>query len=303
MQDHIDKDSTLDCPVCQGKLFDLKFQTFDHFLSGELFPVIECRNCRMLLTGNLPGPERLPLYYESSDYISHSNVRSGLVNRIYHAARSVMLGFKYRIIRKNLSLSSGSILDIGAGTGHFLHHMQTRGWKISGIEPGENARSFALKTWNIPLLETDRLFTLSQASFDAITLWHVLEHLPDPNRYIDAAAQLLKSNGKLFIAIPNPGSWDAKWYGAYWAAWDLPRHVAHYHPTHLIQLANKHGFKVDKQIGMPLDPFYIAQMSEKYRKSKLRLIRGGIAGVLGWMAGIRNHNKASSIIYICSKAS
>ncbi len=294
-------ESSLDCPVCQGKLFDLKFQAVDHFLSGETFPVVECRDCKMLLTGDLPAPDRLPLYYDSSDYISHSNTSSGLVNRMYHTARSLMLRHKFQIISKNLGIKSGSLLDIGAGTGHFLNYMQAKGWKITGVEPGANARSFAHQTWGIPLLETEHLFSLPHGSFDAITLWHVLEHLPDPNSYLKAAAQLLKPEGKLFIAIPNPGSWDANWYGPYWAAWDLPRHLAHYHPTHLAQLVQKHDFIVDKLLPMPLDPFYISMLSEKYRKAKLRLIRGVVAGTIGWIAGIRNRDKASSIIYICSK--
>lgn len=288
------------CPVCEGELFDLKFYSVDFFLTGDVFPVVECRQCQMLLTANLPEPQDLSRYYESEDYISHSNIQKGLVNRVYHVARTLMLRRKYRLIKKKTAIRGGRILDIGAGTGHFLNYMKERGWLVNGIEPGSAARNFALEAWKISLLDSDQLFHLPEKSFDAITLWHVLEHLPDPNSYLAAAAKLLKPHGKLIIALPNPGSRDALYYGTEWAAWDLPRHVAHYYPHHLKQLAERHSFKVDSMHAMPLDPFYIAQLSEKYRRSNWQLLRGAIVGAMGWMAGVRNCEKASSILYVCS---
>jgi len=83
-------------------------------------------------------------------------------------------------------------LDIGAGTGSFASFLQRSGWRLTGLEPDENARMVARDSNNITLLPADHLFQLPDESFDAITLWHVLEHVHTLHPYMQQLKKLLK---------------------------------------------------------------------------------------------------------------
>jgi hypothetical protein len=110
--------------------------------------------------------------------------------------------------------------------------------------------------------------------------------------------RLLKEKGKLIIAVPNHDSFDAKHYREFWAAYDVPRHIWHFSPRQMKRLGEKHGFKLASIHTMPFDSFYVAMLSEKYKKSKLALLKGIYFGKISWLNSILNPEKCSSVIYV-----
>ncbi len=292
------KFNVLQCPVCDGKSFTPFLTCTDFFVSGEKFQIKQCNSCGFKITENIEDEDNIGSYYQSENYISHSNTSKGVVNSVYHTVRKYMLGRKRRLVEKATSLKTGQILDVGTGTGFFLNEMKENGWQITGTEKSSDARDFAKKEFNLENLPSEKLFTLKDNSFDVITLWHVLEHIHQLNENMQTFKRLLKPNGKLIIAVPNHDSTDAKHYKEFWAAYDVPRHIWHFAPKQMKQFGEKHGFKLSSIHTMPFDSFYVAMLSEKYKKSKLALIKGIFFGKISWLNSIFNAAKCSSVIYV-----
>jgi SAM-dependent methyltransferase len=286
------------CPVCGSKQFKPFITCTDFFVSGEQFEIRECTGCGFKFTANAEDEENIGLYYQSEDYISHSNTSKGLVNAAYHRVRNYMLGRKRRLVEKATGLKTGQIFDVGAGTGFFLNEMKTHGWQISGTEKSADARAFSKKEFGLEMDEPEQLFQFETKSFDAITLWHVLEHIHQLNENLEAFARLLKPEGKLIIAVPNHTSYDARHYKQFWAAWDVPRHLWHFGPEQMKLFGEKHGFRLISLHTMPFDSFYVSLLSEKYKKSKLALFKGLLHGKISWLKSLVNKNKCSSVIYV-----
>lgn len=250
------------------------------------------------MTGFPPPEEEMERYYQSEEYISHSDTSRGLVSRAYHLVRNFMVSRKAAVVRKTAGISSGSLLDIGAGTGFFLHYMQKKGWQVTGTEVNEAARALASAERGLSLLPAGDLFSLPPRSFDVITLWHVMEHLHDPGKFWHEFTRLLRPGGTLIIALPNPGSWDATHYREFWAAWDTPRHLWHFTPANLEMMASHYGFRMINSHRMPFDSFYVSILSEKYKKSSFPLLRGAWYGKISWWKALADKKRCSSLIYI-----
>ncbi len=289
------------CPVCGGKDFKPFLSCTDFFVSGEKFIIKECDSCGFKITKNIENEENIGRYYQSEKYISHSNTSKGLVNSVYHSVRKYMLGRKRHLVEKSTGLKKGQLLDVGTGTGFFLNEMKVHGWQVTGTEKSSDARDFAKKEFNLENLPSEGLFNLKSNSFDVITLWHVLEHIHRLNENMETFHRLLKAEGKLIIAVPNHDSADAKHYREYWAAYDVPRHIWHFAPEQMKLFGKKHGFKLESLHTMPFDSFYVSILSEKYKKSKLSLLKGIFYGKISWLNSIFNPGKCSSVIYVFQK--
>jgi 2-polyprenyl-3-methyl-5-hydroxy-6-metoxy-1,4-benzoquinol methylase len=286
------------CPVCGGNQFKPFITCTDFFVSGEQFEIKECTGCGFKFTANAEDEENIGRYYQSEEYISHSNTSKGLVNTIYHNVRTYMLGQKRRLVEKSTGLKSGNVLDVGSGTGFFLNEMKNHGWVVSGTEKSDDAREFAEKEFGLGMDEPEQLFQFEKESFDAITLWHVLEHIHRLNENMEAFIRLLKPHGKLIIAVPNPTSYDARHYNQFWAAWDVPRHLWHFGPEQMKLFGEKHGFQLQSLHTMPFDSFYVSLLSEKYKKSKLALFKGLMHGKISWLKSLADKKRCSSVIYV-----
>lgn len=286
------------CPVCDGTKFTPFIVCTDYFVSGEDFSIKSCTSCGFKITENIEDEQNIGKYYQSEDYISHSNTTKGLVNSVYHSVRKYMLGKKRMLVEKSTGLKTGQILDVGTGTGFFLNEMKSNGWEITGTEKSAEARDFAKKEFDLDIFETEELFQLKNESFDAITLWHVLEHIHKLNENLEILKKLLRPNGKLIIAVPNHTSYDARHYKRFWAAWDVPRHIWHFGPEQMKQLGDKHGLKLSGLRTMPFDAFYVSMLSEKYKKSKLTLLKGLFFGKISLWESIFKPANCSSLIYI-----
>ena len=265
----------------------------DYTVSGETFKLEQMEQYDMLATVPKPNLQDLPKYYESSDYISHSNKKAGLVSIIYQFVRNFTLKNKVKIIEV-LQPQKGTLLDIGAGTGHFLDLANKNGWNVTGIEPNEGAKNVAINK-NISFAET--IESLENNSFDVITMWHVLEHVPDLEEQITHLKRLLKPNGTIVIAVPNFNSFDAKYYKQYWAGFDVPRHLWHFSKKAIQTLFEEKNMKVVKILPMKWDAFYVSLLSEKYQNGYMNFFKAVYIGLKSnWKA--KQNLEYSSLIYI-----
>jgi len=289
------------CPICNSADIHQQLSAKDYTVSGELFSIWHCNNCTARFTQDVPEQDAIGPYYASDAYISHSDTKEGFVNSLYHKVRKRTLISKRKLIISQTGKAKGNILDIGCGTGAFLNEIKTAGWQITGLEPDETARKNAAALYNIEPLAPGKLFELKPASYDAITMWHVLEHVHELQAYIRQAAELLNKDGKLFIAVPNYTSYDARLYGAYWAAYDVPRHLYHFSPRSIEQLLAPYNLALTTIKPMWFDSFYVSMLSEQYKSGKKNIFRAFFNGFVSNCKELFNKSKCSSVIYIIKK--
>lgn len=265
----------------------------DHSVSKESFDLYRDAKLDLVYTHPQPAASDLSRYYESDDYISHTDGKRSLFEKMYQAVKNIALKNKVRLINK-LQPSKGTLLDIGAGTGDFLLTAKQSGWQTIGVEPSEKAKSIAIKKGVNFLDNTD---SIESHSLDVITMWHVLEHVPDVENQIRELKRLIKPTGTILIAVPNFNSYDAKHYGNFWAAYDVPRHLWHFSKTAIQILFEREGLQLQKALPMPFDAFYVSLLSEKYKTGKMNFIKAFFIGVTSnWKAN--NTKEYSSHIYV-----
>ena len=223
------------CPLCGGTHLKRVMTCTDYYASGEQFDVLSCEDCGFTFTQGVPVEAEIGRYYETPDYISHSDTKKGAMNAIYHQVRKYMLGKKARLVAKESHRKSGRLLDIGTGTGYFASTMEQRGWKVEAIEKNAQARMFAQEHFGLDVKAEEELQEFEAGSFDVITLWHVMEHLEHLDETWERLRELLSDRGVLIVAVPNCSSYDAVKYGKYWAAYDVPRHLWHFTPVTIQQ--------------------------------------------------------------------
>ena len=220
-----------------------------------------------------------------------------MIDQAYRVARTFTLKWKYNIIRNHCSHKPGTILDFGCGTGAFLKHCQNKGLKVDGVEPFYAAREAAQKIVNQPIAAD---IAEVHTTFDAITLWHVLEHVYDLDGTVEALKSRLNADGTMFVAVPNLESFDAEVYGDHWAAFDVPRHLWHFSKQTMERLLRNHKLKLRTVLPMPLDTFYVSLLSEKYKNSDKAVSNM----VKAFRQGLKSNRMAkttgqySSLIYI-----
>lgn len=268
----------------------------------EVFPVLSCGTCRLKVTSPRPQDDRLGNYYPSEDYISHSNKIKGLLDGLYKLARTRALDLKESWLRKWVGQSPKRLLDYGAGNGAFLNHCASKGWTAVGVEMSASARAVAQKDFGIALLDPSKAKDAVQAeSVEVVSLWHVLEHLPELDEHLQFFARVLAPGGKLVVAVPNPYSLDAEYYRENWAAYDVPLHLWHFSKEALDLLTSKHGFKRIDTKGLPFDAYYISMLSEKKAGRSLAPLRGFWRGFLSNRAA-RGNGQWSSLVHVFEKA-
>lgn len=255
----------------------------DHSVSGEVFDLVLNEQLHLLKTEPQPTAENLGSYYESEDYISHTDGKRSLFEKLYHTVKQKALKDKVKLVTR-YQPAKGKLLDIGAGTGDFLVAAKKAGWQTQGIEPSEKAKAIAAEK-GVNFAES--LASVADHTYDAITMWHVLEHVPDVEKQIAELKRILKPDGVLIVAVPNYRSYDAKYYGSYWAAYDVPRHLWHFSKTAIKKLFNAEAMEVIKILPMVFDSFYVSLLSEKYKTGKMNFLKG-------FWVGLKSNTKASS---------
>jgi 2-polyprenyl-3-methyl-5-hydroxy-6-metoxy-1,4-benzoquinol methylase len=286
------------CPVCGKTKFILFLQGIDYFLTKEEFTIVVCTSCGMKFVNPRPDTTEISKYYESPDYVSHGG-KKNVLNSLYRVVRYYAIKKKYKLVKNHAR--GKKLLDIGCGTGEFIFFCNQMGFDVKGIEPGEKPRSFAKANYQLNVQDEGYLDNIVDAEFDVITMWHVLEHVHQLHDRMNKIGEILKPGGTLIIAVPNSDSWDARFYGKFWAAYDLPRHLYHFSAETMKIFAGEHHFKIDKIIPMKLDAFYISLLSEKYAKGNQNYFKAVINGIRSNNFANKNKKNYSSLIFILKK--
>jgi len=269
----------------------------DYTVSNKQFDLLYNENLEMLETFPQPKGEELDSYYESDDYISHTDSKKSITDKLYQTVKKLALKKKLSLLN-SFKTSGKEVLDIGCGTGDFLLTCKKNQWNVVGIEPNKNARELAETKLNAKIYGD--LNELPSVQFDIITLWHVLEHVPDLETYISKLKLMLKPNGFLVVAVPNYKSYDAMYYKQFWAAFDVPRHLWHFSKKSIQLLFSKQQLEVKKILPMKFDSFYVSLLSEQYKTGANNFIKAFYVGLVSNLRAMTT-KEYSSLIYIIKK--
>lgn len=285
------------CPICESNNTKQILTAIDHLVSGDSFNIEHCNDCGFRFTNPRPDDQQLGKYYDSEEYVSHADEGNNLVNRLYKIARGFTLKSKLKLINK--ISKDKRLLDVGCGTAHFLAYCQQAKWEINGVEPNDLAREQAQEKTNIQIHKD--LSEINNGVYNVITLWHVLEHLPNLPQTIDQLKTLLAPGGSIVIAVPNYEAYEEVKFKESWAAYDVPRHLHHFNQKSLGKLMQKHGLKIVETSPMWLDSFYISLLSNKQRYNRNKFVDSFITGLLSNIYAIKSRN-FSSLIYLIKKS-
>lgn len=298
---------TVACPLCESRNYNTIYSFSDRYGS---YALVHCSHCGFQFLNPRPAPLGIGIYYDAENYtpfLSSGNSVS-MFNRLYTFVRSYSVAWKrHKIGRFG---KKGSILDIGCGTGEFLHEMSSNGWKTAGLEPSKEASGFARKTYGLNIttgfIDEPSMRSIT-GPFDVITMWHVLEHVHTPIESLGAVKEKLSDDGLLVIAVPNMSSFDAGVYRRDWVALDVPRHLLHFTPATMKELLSKAGLDLIDRHQMPLDTVFNCIMSEKNvisRNARYKipffLIRLTLTIIVSWIIGL-DPDKGSSVMYYARK--
>jgi 2-polyprenyl-3-methyl-5-hydroxy-6-metoxy-1,4-benzoquinol methylase len=275
----------------------------DYTVTGEKFELIYNSEFDMFVTTPKPDKNDLGKYYNSENYISHTDANKTLFEKIYQLVKSYSLRKKVKLIN-TFDLQGKKLLDVGCGTGSFLQKATNSNWQVSGVEPNKDARNIAEqklpKKASLYKSLENLVSNAKPNSFDVITLWHVLEHVSDLDAYIKNLKTLLKPKGILLVAVPNYKSYDAIYYHEFWAAYDVPRHLWHFSQNSIKRLFQEHQMKLIKVLPMKFDSYYVALLSEKYQKGKSNPFTAFKIGFLSNLKA-KKSGEYSSLIYLLKK--
>ena len=284
------------CPAC-GETNLLPFlKAKDYTVSEETFEITRCDMCHLLFTNPRPNAIEAGPYYNSENYISHSDTQQGLINKLYHIVRNFTLKQKTRWI-ENEKRGNLELLDIGCGNGHFLHACKKSGWKINGMDLDAVTALRAESMLGINIYPSIKDIPKAE-KFDLISLWHVLEHVYELDEYFKFFASRIAEKGVLVLALPNAASFDAHYFKEYWAAYDVPRHIYHFEPNTITSLAKKYGFKLKSTRGQIFDSFYISLLSHQYKTGSKKIVSSFIIGLWSNISAYVSKGNYSSNLYI-----
>jgi 2-polyprenyl-3-methyl-5-hydroxy-6-metoxy-1,4-benzoquinol methylase len=285
------------CPVCNSTRLLDHIVSQDYTITHKKFSIKRCEVCKLLITTPRPPTNELGQYYLSTNYISHSKKANSLLDKLYLLARKYTLKSKTNLL--NTYALRKSVLDYGCGTGTFLSHLKKQGWKIAGVEPSKEARAIALE--ELSDTEIKPSLEATDGKFQVVSLWHVLEHIPNLREVLHNFKRVLDQDGVIIIAVPNPNSWESSVYKEHWAAYDTPRHLWHFNQKSIKLLAEVTGYQLVKILPMKLDAFYISMLSEKYKNKghmkPIQFFRGFLNGLYSNIKAFRT-GEYSSLIYI-----
>ena len=284
------------CPSCTENKFENKLIAKDYLVSQESFAIVQCKACELLFTNPKPNDSRLAYYYNSDQYISHNNNKKNIQNLIYQIIRSITVRQKIKLIKKYCN--TGKLLDFGSGTGTFLKEA-IKHFNITGIELNSKAIQQTASLIKKHTYEHIGLLS-SNDKFDIITMWHVLEHLPNLKNTIGKIKEHLSPKGHIFIALPNPESWDSNYYGANWAGYDVPRHLYHFNQKAMFNFLKKCELNVIDVKPMKFDAYYISILTERYLNNPYYFIKGLSIGYRSNQFAHVN-GQYSSLLYIVNK--
>jgi len=287
------------CPLCKSGHFNNYIVVKDHAVSKESFTLCKCQKCEFVFTNPRPDQKNIGKYYQSEDYVSHTDKGNSFINILYKIVRTYTLKTKINWINKYVK-HKGRLLDYGCGTGYFLNKATQNGWEAIGVEPNPKASMIASKNNAVKVYASAEDLEVEN-KFDAITLFHVLEHIHELRPTLNLLLGKLKKRGTLFLAVPNNASFDAKNYKENWAALDVPRHLYHFTQESMAKLAAEYELRLVDTVPMKFDSYYVSILSDKITNSGNNIIKSLINGYKSNKYGKINNNNYSSLLFILRK--
>jgi 2-polyprenyl-3-methyl-5-hydroxy-6-metoxy-1,4-benzoquinol methylase len=210
--------------------------------SQNQWNVYQCEECKLGVLNPRPDDEELANLYQQeyfqSQYNNELKIDSSEMKRRLEQEKH-RLRFFYKYKRK------GKVLDIGCGRGYFLLACSNKGYDVEGIDISADVAAYVNRELGIPVHIGEVVdIELPDKTYDVITMWHSLEHTPDPNVYIQKARRWLKDDGILVVDVPNYASHDAMKTWNNWVGWQIPYHFYHFTKNSLIVLLKKHEFSI-----------------------------------------------------------
>ncbi|MDQ6679155.1 MAG: class I SAM-dependent methyltransferase [Acidobacteriota bacterium] len=238
----------MSCLLCRSAGTAELFRGTDRLYrtTARSFPVVRCTQCGLVRMHPAPQGAELASYYPRHYWFQPERNTAGAFEEAY---RRLLVRDHVRFVHRALrnSRETGPVLDVGCGGGLLLGMLRLRNVPVLGLDSSEEAASVAWHHNRVPAFRGDLAHApLAPASCAVITMFHVVEHLPDPHSYIGAARSLLKPNGRLVIQVPNIACWQFKLLGAGWNGIDVPRHLYDFRPQDLTRLLHDCGFEITR---------------------------------------------------------
>jgi len=283
---------TAACLICGCRDHVPLFRSSDrlYHTTTEKFAVLRCQECGLMRLDPQPPPDEVHRYYPPDYWYAPDASAAG---RLEEAYRRLVLRDHVTFVERAMRDSSarGPVLDVGCGGGLFLGQLRRRGFNVVGLDFSREAAAIAWKQNQAPAvcaaLERPPFAPQSVA---CVTMFHVLEHLHNPRRYLVAARELLAPDGRLIVQVPNAGCWQFRVLGRRWNGLDVPRHLFDYRDSDIAKMIEAAGFEVvrrkyfslrDNPAGMAsslapwLDPM-ARRVRKKAESAPVRLIKDAI---------------------------
>lgn len=292
-------ENLITCLVCGSTSLSKELTCKDFVATGETFDLHRCGQCSFLFTNPRPRASEIGPYYQSDRYVSHAGDKKNFsfMYKVYDVVRDHSIKQKLKLIKSYHS--SGKLMDLGCGLGYFLDGVvKDKTFDTLGVDISQEAIDYVKNKFGYDVLDEGKLDTIEPHSFDAITQWHVLEHVHLLNERMQQLKKILKPTGTLFIAVPNSNSWDAKHYKEFWDGYDVPRHLYHFNQKSFGLLMEKHGFKVIETKPMIFDAPYISMRSEVHKGNSLSFLRGAVSGAVSTMNAIGKKDYSSLLFVV-----
>lgn len=286
------------CIICNTESIKNIYTCTDYVASKAEFYICQCNNCGFKFTNPRPAENETGRYYDTKNYASHFDSDKNLVAFLYRLFRIINSKIKLSVLGKYAN-KKGILLDYGCGLGFFLNYAKKNGWKTEGTDISQTASQTVLTRYNIKTFPIEKI-SQKKENYSCITLWHVYEHVYNPQQLAQYFFNALQEKGILILGLPNHKSFDAKYYKKFWDGYDVPRHIWHFSQENIIELMRNNGFNHIATTGMPFDSFYISIRSEKNKNSHFAFITGLIIGFISLVKAIFN-KEYSSNIYVFKK--
>ena len=273
-----------------------------------VFQVVRCDRCDLLFTNPRPSLAEMGAYYPEDYYSHyHQNFAAppqwlgtapswrrrvkarllekyyahppaprdhgSLLERLLSGPLLYPLHLYFRLSGRDPSMipfvGEGRILDVGCGMGLALAAFRERGWIPFGVELSPVASRYARDVLGLTVHQGELVDArVPSESMDVIQFRHTLEHMPSPSVELKEAHRILRKSGLLVVMVPNAAGLDARLFGRWWVAWDVPRHLFHFTPRTAAALLAKAGFRVEK-IAYDPGPFTFAESAAYVAKYRL----------------------------------
>lgn len=239
------------------------------YISGDAFEIRQCENCGLAFTEPVPQDSQWRRYYLESYY---GNPRANRFPAIVEWLQNRLYASRARKVERLAGGKPGHVLDIGCGRGHLLQAFQRRGWEVTGTEMSESAAAHAREQLKLPVYIGQLAdLKLPLASFDAVVMWHVLEHLERAHDTLHEVHRMLRPGGVFLVAVPDFGSLEARAARDRWFHLDVPRHLTHFSRAALTSSLERAGFVILEASNRSLEYDFFSAAQSFLNRSGLKM--------------------------------